>query len=360
MAAAALAVFAAGCGDPPDAPIAGSFTRAAYHLVVLCPDEPARVVDLLYPANLPESTFLFGESGQGTVKLWWDGEELGRGWRTGPDSFRLEIERRDPFTGPIAWRFLGEVREDLRFHERTLAGRIVSGTYRTSSGQDCPISPRSVAWFTTRPRGLDAATRTFAPRASARARGNWNRFVWFLDVGPFPMRSPRVPWTRDLRLFSFASTGGGLVTAGDEVAFVDNGFPAGPWVGAGRGPSLVFPQHEYAWELDYAQDVVWEDDSGSSLPGIRRVLAGFVTGGFRVDEAHYPSGWSGETGMLPMTVPGMAFWLDVDRGTANAAAPQALRAAPAAGVLPRIDGAVVLDEGVPVADPYRISGGTKP
>jgi hypothetical protein len=117
---------------------------------------------------------------------------------------------------------------------------------------------------------------------------------------------------RTLRLFSFAATGGGSILAGNDGAFFDNGFGTA-WPGAARGGSAEFEQTEQYWELDYRQDVLWDDGGGSDL-GIHRVLSGFVGGQYRVFEQNYPFGWEGETGMLPLKNPGMGFWLDLVRG----------------------------------------------
>jgi hypothetical protein len=293
-----------GCGDP--APLLdGEYTRAAFHVVARCPDESVRILDFLYP----DAAFEFREHAKDRVSVVWGDELLAEGWRDSEGTVELTFARRDPFSGEAGWRFRGRVRDDLRFHERTLAGNVFNGDV-TTSAMTCSIVPRSVAWFTTRPRSL--LSRDFAPSKDAQAHGEWGRFVWFLDAGPYAMTRKGDPGQRgeSLRLFSFAATGGGFVTAGDQAAFVENGF--GTWQGAARGRSLVFPQHESQWELDFSQDVVWDD--GETGIGIRRVLAGFVTGTYRVNATDYPAGWEGETGLLPLVTPGFSYWLDVDRG----------------------------------------------
>ena len=356
---AAIAVFsaAAGCGgDGARTPIEGTYTRAAFHLVILCPDRAPKVVDLLYPVNDPVHTFRVSatdESGD-QLAMTWDGELLARGHRNG-DAVALDFVRRDPFVPEVetAWRFRGRVREDFRFHERTIVGQIEYGYY-DDAGVSCRIAPRSIAWFTTRPGDLTAAARAaIRPRRDAQAHGGWNRFVWFLDVGPFAMHRRGDPGQRgqNLRLFSFASTGGGVVTAGNDAAFADNGFDGGPWPAVAGAGSLSFAQFEPEWELEPAQDVLWDDGKPQGYsPGVRRVLAGFVTGRYRIRDTDYPSGWEGETGLLSMQTPGMAYWLDIDRGPEpdSAARARARRDPPTIVPLPASAprGAIVVEEGM--------------
>lgn len=307
-AVAAAAILAAGCGlTAEEAPIAGTYSVGAFHLLTWCPDlTPAyRNVDLLYPANEAPQTWRIDENGD-RLTVTWDGVLLATGTRDG-DEVELSFERLDPYAPPVDWTFRGHMRRDLRFHERTLVGRIEQGTRN-----GCFVLPRSVAWFTTTPR-LDGRADV-APERLADARGDWDRFVWFLDVGPYAMTRKGDPGQRGrgLRLFSFASTGGGRITTGGEAAFFDNGFEEN-WLGAAQRTAATFAQPEEYWSLDYAQDVVWDDDEPDDFVGIRRVLAGFVTGSYRLVEQNYPPGWDGETGMLPLTRPGMAFWLDTVR-----------------------------------------------
>ncbi len=302
-------VLVTGCFGPPEPPIDGDYTRAAYHLVAMCPDGNVRLLDYLYPANTAASTFRFEEHAEGRVTLSWGTREIAAGSRESDGSVALSFRQRDPFSAEVSWDFRGRVRDDFRFHERTIVGRVERGQVVTN-GQTCEIAPRSVAWFTTKPRSLDE--RAFSPRRDAAAHGDWARFVWFLDAGPYAMTRKGDPGQRgeNLRMFSFASTGGGRITAGDDAAFFENGF--GTWLGAASGRSVAFPQHESAWELDFSQDVIWDD--GRSGVGIRRVLAGFVTGTYRVNESDYPAGWEGETGLLPLVTPGFSYWLDFERG----------------------------------------------
>jgi len=130
---------------------------------------------------------------------------------------------------------------------------------------------------------------------------------------------------RNLRMFSFSATGGGSITAGGDAAFFDNGFGTA-WVGAAQNGAVEFAQPDEYWELDYRQDVLF-DDGGDQDLGVHRVLSGFVGGRYRVTEQNYPFGWEGETGMLPLKNAGMAFWVDLTRGE-QPEAPAAPLAAP--------------------------------
>ncbi len=329
-AAALLLPLATGCGGGERLPLDGEYLRAAFHLAVACEDDPDELHtrDLLYPVNVEGQTFRFEES-RGQVRVTWAGRQVAFGERLG-DVVSLRFLRPDPFSAPVDWRFRGRIRDDLRFHERTLVGTIVSGRYHDPEHGECDISPSSVAWFTTRPRDLGA---TLDPAKDAEAAGDWTRFVWFLDIGPLPMvpKGGLGPRGQSLRLFSLASTGGGRITTGDDAAFVDNGFETAPFPGSAQGSSVVFEQAEYAWHLVFSQDVVWERPA-SDDPGIRRVLAGFVTGSVRVAEESYPNGFDGPVGMVELVNPGMAFWLDVeDRAAAGSVRHSAITIAAAGG-----------------------------
>lgn len=316
------ACAAAGCGGRlSEAPLDGDYVRGAFHLYLFCPGQsPAyRALDLLYPANGAGQTWRFAQSGH-ELSVTWAGVPIASGRRT-TDGVELSLERLDPWSEPVDWQFHGRVRDDLRFHARTVVGRVESGTH-----EGCAVLPRSVAWFTA---GERRPGEPLDPEARASARGAWGRFVWFLDIGPYGMSRKGDPGQRgrNLRLFSFAATGGGQITTGEDAAFFDNGFGSA-WLGAAEGRSATFEQPEEYWDLDYRQDVLWDDDDPAGWVGIRRVLSGFVGGRYRILEQNYPPGWDGETGMLPLKSAGMAFWLDLVR-----AEPPAPEAAPAAGAV---------------------------
>lgn len=304
---AALAGAVAGCGELEETPVAGEYVRGAFHLYLYCPGQTPdhRAEDLLYPVNFPGQTWKIDEDGH-DLTMTWDGLPLAQGRRTTEGIF-LDFDRIDPYGDPVSWTFEGRLLDDLVFHERTISGRITSGTR-----DDCLILPNSVAWFTMGKRERERPP--IDPDEDARARGWWNRFVWFLDIGPYGMsrKGDDGQRGRNLRLFSFAATSGGQVIAGDDGTFFDNGFGT-PWPGAARGGASEFEQSEDYWDLAYEQDVIFDDRGGNEGLGVHRVLSGFVGGDYRVIEQNYPFGWEGETGMLPLKQPGMAFWLDLTR-----------------------------------------------
>lgn len=310
MAAAALAAatLVSGCGgdELSETPLAGEYIRGSFHLYLFCAgqDPQYRAEDLLYPLNFPGQTWAFAQDGT-DVTMSWDGLPLAQGRRT-TNGISLDFERIDPYGDTVDWHFEGKLRDDLAFHGRTVVGRIDSGTH-----EGCLILPNSVAWFT---EGVRERSKPLNPEAAASARGGWGRFVWFLDVGPYGMsrKGDEGQRGRNLRMFSFSATGGGSITAGGDGAFFDNGFGT-PWLGAAQNGAVEFEQPEQYWDLEYRQDVLF-DDGGDSDLGVHRVLAGFVDGHYRVTEENYPFGWEGETGMLPIKSPGMAFWLDLTRG----------------------------------------------
>ena len=213
--------------------------------------------------------------------------------------------------------------------------------------EQCLITPRSIAWFTTRPR---LPPPVLANRRDADASGAFNRFVWFLDIGPLGIERKGDPGQRgeSVEVFQFAATGGGQIATGNEVAFVDDGFPqdgGGLHPGSASGPSVSYRSTNADWDVTVGQDVLWDDGlpRGTS-PGVHRLIAGFVTGRVRVDPTLYPPGWTGATGMLPLQRTGLALFLDLDDKAGTPA-----RIAP---VLPaRIaDGdRIVLRDGIPVA-----------
>lgn len=308
--AGVAAAIVAGCGgELSETPLSGEYVRGSVHLYLDCLDETPRyrAEDLLYPLNFPGQTWAFAQRGN-DVSMTWDGLLLASGRRT-TRGISLDFERIDPFADPVDWHFEGRLRDDLVFHARTVVGRIESGTH-----DGCVVLPNSVAWFTEGLREHDAPLN---PEARAEARGAWGRFVWFLDIGPYGMSRKGDPGQRgrNLRLFSFAATGGGSITAGGDAAFFDNGFGTS-WLGAARNGAVEFEQPDEYWDLDYRQDVLF-DDGGDGDLGVHRVLSGFVGGSYRITEQNYPFGWEGGpggTGMLPLRNPGMAFWLDLTRG----------------------------------------------
>lgn len=310
------AATAAGCGGPARIPIDGDFTRGAYHLMLSCPDATPHTDDLLYPANPADHTFRITSEGD-RLSMTWDGTLLATGWRDG-NHVELHFVRHDPWSD-ADWLFRGEIRDDLLFHERTLAGNVEYGTIE-HDGQTCSLYPRSVAWFTTAPRNLDLTSLPHSGRS--RVSGEWGRFVWFLTLGPYGMSKKGDPGQRgpNLELFSFASSGAGAVTS----STFDDGFSepgGGPHPGASSGGSAIYVETDPSWQLVVRESLVWDDGKPAHYsPGIRRVMAGFVTGYYRIDGSFYPAGWTGETGMLPLTSPGLAYWLDVDRGKTAAAA----------------------------------------
>ncbi|HVO30832.1 MAG TPA: hypothetical protein VMV18_08850 [bacterium] len=327
VAAIGAALAASGCGGggaKSEIPLAGFYARAAFHLMLDCGPEPGvfHEADLLYPANGAHDTFAFTEDPQSSaVTLAWDGEVLGQGDRQG-DDVDVRITRHDPFSPAEAapWRFHGRVHEDYVFHERTLVGQIDTGRYDDGE-ETCTIAPRSVAWFTTRPRALDTASVGFS--RDALARGEWNRFVWFLFIGPLPLERKGDPGQRgnNIEAFSFLSTAGGAVTATDSSASADDGLPedgGGAHPASARGTALRYDSTNGNWETHLGMDVLWDDGMprGTS-PGVRRVLAGFVTGSVFVDGSLYPAGWTGPTGMVEMETPGLAYFLDLDSAPAT-------------------------------------------
>ncbi len=313
-----LAAAAASCDSGERRiPVAGAYTRAAFHLSLHCPHETPEYheADFLYPLDSPAHTFTLLEDGS-RLAMRWDDVALAQGARTGND-VELVFDRRDPFSAPLTgrWHFHGRVRDDFTFHERTLVGQVDQGTF--DDGEDlCLITPRSVAWFTTRPRnaGLDSV----GFRRDALARGAWNRFVWFLDVGPLGMERKGDPGQRgrNLEVFSFASTGGGGVTTGDDAAFVDDGFPqdgGGQHPASASGGAVEYVSTNGNWDVRVGQDVLWEDGFPIGTgPGVHRVLAGFVYGSVDVNPSLYPFGWTGPSGMQPLQKPGLAFFLELD------------------------------------------------
>ena len=306
--ASALLVLlaAAGCSpleEPPS--LEGEYPRGTFHLYLWCKDltPQFRALDLLYPRNGAGATWRFEQSGY-DVTVDWGGVPIAHGRRT-TEGLDLTFERLDPFSsGDTLELHHAQLRDDLVFHDRTIVGRISSGTV-----DGCVVLPDSVLWMTAGDR--DPAPE-LAQRAAARAPGDWSRFVWFLDVGPYGMtrKGDLGQRGRNLRLFSFATTGGGAITAGDDVTFFDNGFGEN-WIGATEAGAARFSQPQEYWDLDYRQEVLY--DSPGNSPGIHRVLSGFVGGRYRLTEQSYPFGWDGETGMLPLTYSGMAFWLDMNR-----------------------------------------------
>lgn len=321
LAFALVGGAATGCGKPlEETPLAGEYARGSIHLYLFCSGQTPqyRAEDLLYPLNFPGQTWAFAQDGS-DVSMTWDGELLATGRRT-TEGISLDFARIDPYGDTVDWTFEGKLRDDLVFHGRTVVGRITSGTH-----DGCLVLPNSVAWFTEGARVHEAPLN---PEARAAARGDWSRFVWFLDVGPYGMSRKGDPGQRgrNLRMFSFAATGGGSITAGGDATFFDNGFGA-PWLGAARNGAVEFAQPQEYWELEHRQDVLF-DDGGDSDIGVHRVLSGFVGGNYRVTEQNYPFGWEGDTGMLPLKNDGMAFWLDLERGTEpvpqSFAAPQVL------------------------------------
>lgn len=327
-AAAALLLLAlGGCGRALDeaAPVDGEYRRGAFHLYLWCPDQTPswRALDLMYPANAAGSTWKLEEDGF-DLTVSWAGVPVASGRRTS-EGIDLDFTRLDAFSqDEVDLRFRGRMREDLRFHDRTIVGRI-EGDY-----DGCVVHPNSVAWMTVGPRPL--ADVELDPQESAGAAGRWSRFVWFLDIGPYGMRRKGDPGQRgrNLRLFSFATTGAGEIVAGDDVAFFDNGFGE-YWEGAAEGSAATFDQPGDYWELEYAQELLFDDGGGGGSPGIHRVLSGFVTGRYRVSAENYPFGWEGATGMLALNNPGLGFWLDLVR-VPEAPAPAAAVVAPPAGV----------------------------
>lgn len=307
-AAAALVLLAAsGCGRALEepTPASGEYLRGAFHLYLWCPElTPSwRALDLMYPANGPGSTWEVEEDGF-DLDVRWAGVPVATGRRTS-EGIDLAFSRLDAFGGEVDLTFRGTLRDDLRFHDRTIVGRI-EGTYG-----ECVVYPKSVAWMTVGPRSLTDVE--LDPQKLAGAAGGWSRFVWFLDIGPYGMhrKGDRGQRGRNLRLFSFATTGAGEIVTGDDVAFFDNGFGQ-YWEGAAEGAAATFEQPGDFWDLAYAQEILFDDGGGSS-PGIHRVLSGFVGGRYRVSAENYPFGWEGETGMLAMNSPGLGFWLDLVR-----------------------------------------------
>ena len=318
----AVVLFSAGCGSrgAADIPLAGAYTRAAYHLTLFCPHETPQFhdADLLYPLNTSAHTFTLSEGGEGSVAMRWDDITLATGNRHRND-VDLSIVRRDRFTPPHAsWHFHGQVRDDFTFHERTLVGQIDIGTFHDGT-ETCEITPRSVAWFTTRARGFDLATVGNA--RGGNADGLFNRFVWFLDLGPLGMERKGDPGQRgrNLEIFKLTSTSGGRVATGDAAAFVDAGLPqdgGGLHPGSAAGDSVLYTATNTDWETKVGLDLLWDDGlpAGTS-PGVHRLLAGFVSGAARVDANLYPQGWSGPTGMQPIQKPGLAYFLDLDQSS---------------------------------------------
>lgn len=307
-ALASLAFLAAGCGELRETSVDAEYLRGAFHLYLQCPGgTPAyRAEDVLYPLNFPGQTWKVEQDGH-ALSMTWDGLPIAHGERT-TNGISLDFERLDPYGSTVEWTFEGQLRDDLEFHGRTIVGRITSGMR-----DDCLILPNSVAWFT---EGRRRRETPLDPDAGARARGWWSRFVWFLDIGPYGMsrKGDEGQRGRNLRMFSFAATGAGEVIAGDDGTFFDNGFGV-PWPGAARGRAAAFDQDEDYWELEYEQDVIFDDRGANEDLGVHRVLAGFVGGDYRVVEQNYPFGWEGETGLLPLKGAGMAFWLDLHRAT---------------------------------------------
>lgn len=318
-AAALLALTLAGCGgELHETPLAGDYVRGSFHLYLFCPGQTPlyRAEDLLYPLNFPGQTWAFEEEGN-DVSITWDGLPIASGRRT-TKGISLDLARIDPWAEPVDWHFEGKLREDLVYHGRTIVGRLESGTH-----DGCLILPNSVAWFT---EGARQRSAPLNPESRAKARGGWSRFIWFLDIGPYGMsrKGDEGQRGRNLRMFSFAATGGGSITAGNDGAFFDNGFGAN-WVGAAQNGAVAFEQPDEYWSLEYEQDVLYDDGESSDL-GVHRVLAGHVGGDYRVTEQNYPFGWEGETGMLPLKNPGMAFWLDLTRPDVPSPSPSALAA----------------------------------
>lgn len=341
LVGAAAAV--AGCGSElHETPLAGEYVRGSFHLYLMCPGQTPlyRAEDLLYPLNFAGQTWAFEEDGN-DVSLTWADVRLGSGRRT-TKGISLDLERIDPWGEPVDWHFHGRLRDDLVYHGRTVVGRIDSGTH-----DGCVILPNSVAWFTERARAHPAP---LDPEKRAKARGAWSRFVWFLDIGPYGMsrKGDEGQRGRNLRMFSFAATGGGSITAGADGAFFDNGFGTS-WVGAAENGAVAFAQPDEYWSLEYSQDVLY-DDGGAPGLGVHRVLAGPVGGEYRVSEQNYPFGWVGDTGMLPLKSPGMAFWLDLERGENPSSSPSTAVVAPR--VLTREE-----EEGAPHSPAIRLVDG---
>lgn len=341
-----VAGFAAGCGgELSETKLDGEYVRGSFHLYLDCLGQTPRyhAEDLLYPLNFPGQTWAFAQE-RNDVAVTWDGLPLAHGRRT-TNGISLDFERIDPYGDPVDWHFEGRLRDDFVFHGRTVVGRIESGTH-----DGCLVLPNSVAWFT---EGLRERTKPLNPVAGADARGGWGRFVWFLDIGPYGMsrKGDSGQRGRNLRMFSFSATGGGSITAGNDVAFFDNGF-GGQWLGAAHNGAVEFEQPGEYWDLDFRQDVIFDDGGGDSDLGVHRVLSGFVGGDYRVTAQNYPFGWEGETGMLPIKNLGLAFWLDLTRGEqpppsgAALTAPMVLTREEEEGV-PRSP-AIHLVDGVPV------------
>ena len=101
--AALAALMLAGCSAEKERtiPVAGAFTRAGFHLTLLCAHETPQIhdADLLYPIDSAAHTFTIVEDG-GALAMRWDDTILAQGSRNG-NTIDFVFDRHDPFTPPM-------------------------------------------------------------------------------------------------------------------------------------------------------------------------------------------------------------------------------------------------------------------
>lgn len=323
----------------------GTFTRAAFHLMVECDGaEYARKSTIVYPANTEASTYVIEDRGGDLVVRYGD-EEIGSGRRDG-DALTIDLTRIDDDPdAAVSWRLRGRIERSLPFHTRTLVGHLEPAA-APFDGEDCSFGSRNVVWWAEEPDPEALVSAALGGVDPDPVLGAYDLFAWWVRLGsvsPDPQKgADRATIAGDL--ISLALSPDPRIEAGDDGAVRAHNGVTAPGVGIADPTGLWFEQGDHLLvDVSVSQAVIAGDDGAEGQEaGVQRVLAGFVDGSLYIDPDFYPTGVTGPSGWLKIDRPGLAFWEDVDYGPGGepgaAAAARPLRVLPMSGRQHLVDG----------------------